>query len=263
MLFKENINLLYREIGAFESDIIYIYSDLRGFSPFINQFVNKNKFLEVFIEPFLNKGITVIIPTFSYTTSGIFNTGITKTNLGALNNWILNHPKSERSEHPLFSYSAIGSKSREILINIGKSAFGYDCVFNRLLKFNTKFLHIGRPVSDGNTIIHFIEQNCGATYRYNKNFNVNVYRDKTYIGNNFSAFLRIRNDKNNFYGFDFKRSSKILLDKELISSANLSINLTDIQLYDAKNAFEILSNEFYKDNLLFLKPGTKLPYLDL
>lgn len=263
MNFWDNLNNIYRDIGVFNSDVVYIYSDLRGFSKYQSEFANKDNFLETFIKPILENNITVILPTFSYTTEGIFHTSKTKTNLGALNKWVLNHSESERSEHPLFSYSAIGPRSRELVNNIGKSAFGYDCIFERILKFNTNFLHIGRPLNFGNTIIHYVEQICGATYRYNKKFNVKVYKDDIYMGSDYSAFLRMRNHENNYYGFDFDRASKIIESKNIISKLQMKSEFTEIQIYDAKEVFKILVDEFYKDHMIFLENGTKAPNLDL
>ena len=263
MNFIDNLINIYRNIGVFDSDVIYIYSDLRGFSKYQSEFVSKDNFLEAFILPILEKNITVILPTFSYTTKGIFHTNKTKTNLGALNKWVLNYSDSQRSEHPLFSYSAIGPRSRELVNNIGKSAFGYDCIFDRILNFNTKFLHLGRPLNFGNTIIHYIEQICGATYRYNKKFDVNVYKEDIFMGCDYSAFLRIRNHENNYYGFDFNRASKIIENKNIVSKLQMSVEFTEIQIYDAKKVFKILVDEFYKDHMIFLKNGTKEPNLDL
>ena len=37
----------------------------------------------------------------------------------------------DRSEHPLFSFVSIG-KNKKIVKNIGKSAFGNDCIHSRL-----------------------------------------------------------------------------------------------------------------------------------
>lgn len=263
MNFKDELISKYNEIKLFNCDVIYIYSDLRGFSQYMDQFSEKDNFLKTFIEPILERNITVIIPTFSYTTKGIFDTKKTKTSLGALNSWFINNSESERSEHPLFSYSSIGPKSSEIVNNIGKSAFGYDCIFERILKLNTKFLHIGRPLNSGNTMIHYIEQLCGATYRYNKKFNVDVYKNGKYIGNNYSAFLRIRNDKKNYYGFDFNRASKILESQNIVKKCQISSKLNNLEFYDAKKTFNILVKEFYKNNMIFLKGGTKEPILDL
>jgi len=263
MNFQKHLTTIYENHGLFDSEVIYIYSDLRGFSNYLKDFKDKNNFLESFIKPILEKNITIILPTFSYTTSGIFNTEKTQTNLGALNKWVLNNTYSNRSEHPLFSYSAIGPKSKEITTNVGKSAFGYDSIFERLLNLNTKFLHIGRPINFGNTIIHYIEQTCGATYRYNKKFEVEVYRGNSYVGKDYSAFLRIRNIKDNFYGFDFNKASEIIKNKKIVSSSNMQFELTEIQSYSAKEIFNILVKEFYKNPLIFLKDGITLPNLDL
>ena len=63
----------------------------------------------------------------------------------------------ERSEHPIFSFVAIGKK-RKIVKSVGKSAFGKKSVHSRLLNKNTFFLNFFRPLEKGNTLIHHIEQ---------------------------------------------------------------------------------------------------------
>ena len=263
MSFKKKLVSIYKNQGVFDSEVVYIYSDLRGFSNYITNFKDKNNFLETFVKPIIERNITIILPTFSYTTKGIFNTEKTKTNLGALNKWVLNNELSHRSEHPLFSYSAIGPKARKIVNNIGKSAFGNDSIFERLLNLNTKFLHIGRPITSGNTIIHYIEQSCGATYRYNKIFDVEVYRGDSYVGKNYSAFLRIINNKDNLYESDFNRASEILKNKNLIFSSSMDFELTKVESYSANDIFDVLVKAYYKDPLIFLKEGSILPNLDL
>ena len=64
MNLTDEIYKKYKNIGVFDADIIYIYADLRGFSIFLNQFPNKDKFLESFVKPLLDENLTIIIPTF-------------------------------------------------------------------------------------------------------------------------------------------------------------------------------------------------------
>ena len=62
----------------------------------------------------------------------------------------------KRSEHPMFSFAALGPKS-EIVENCGKSAFGYDSIHERLRKKKCCFLNIGRSLESGNTLVHNVE----------------------------------------------------------------------------------------------------------
>ena len=100
--FQTKLEDIYCSLNLLTFDVIYIYSDLRGFAsqPLLTS--GKDEFLRSFIRPFdLNK-YTIIIPSFTYTVSGIFDTLSTRTRLGALNTYILEHTNCYRSEHPFF-----------------------------------------------------------------------------------------------------------------------------------------------------------------
>ena len=102
---------------------------------FIFEIYKKNpiKSVKSLLSLFLKKGITIVVPAFSYTKSGNFIVEQTKSKVGFLGNFIMQNFNYERSEHPLFSYVAIG-KNKKIVKNVGKSAFGKDSVHKRLYK---------------------------------------------------------------------------------------------------------------------------------
>ena len=75
---------------------------------------------------------------------GSFDLKRTKSGVGFLGNFIMKNLNFERSEHPLFSFIAIG-KNKKIVKNIGISAFGKDSVHQRLYKKNASFLNFFRP----------------------------------------------------------------------------------------------------------------------
>ena len=86
-----------------------------------------------------------------------------------------------RSEHPIFSYAAYGP-NKNIVKNIGKSAFGHDSVHQRLLFKNCCFfLHIGRSLLD-NTMVHHVEQNLKANYRLIKFLKQKYIKTKFMLG---------------------------------------------------------------------------------
>ena len=106
---------------------------------------------------FHQKGITCVLPSFSYTNSGIFDIRKTKSKLGFLPNFIIDNLQFERSNHPIFSYIAVG-KNKKFVKKLGKSAFGIKSLHQSLKGKNCYFLHFDRPIYNGNTLIHHIEQ---------------------------------------------------------------------------------------------------------
>ena len=107
-MLKKLINIFF-ESGIYNSKFIYIYSDFRLFFKKRKLFKTKmNKFLNLF----LKRGITCITPAFSYTKSGIFNVKKTKSRVGFLSNYMMKNHKFVRSNHPIFSYVAVGKRKK-------------------------------------------------------------------------------------------------------------------------------------------------------
>lgn len=239
-----------------EADIIYLYSDFRFFSQYIPLFDSKNDFLQSLLGPIMEMDKTIITTTFSYTTEGEFDVLKTPTSLGVLNKWIMNQPGFARSEHPVFSYAAIGPQ-KALVENIAKSAFGKKSVFDRLLGKKTAFVHIGRPVELGNTSLHFVEQMCGATYRYNKFFPTKVFKNGAYIDTDYSANMRALNVPDETFIFDFKKATDLLRKNHIIQEVGEISNLSNISFYWYDSTIDLLVDEFYKDPCLFINSSYK------
>ena len=167
---------------------IYITSDLRGFF-FYKIYQSSDEFFDFFMNFFKKKGITVILPSYSYTNTGKFYVDKTMSNLGSFTKWILKKKNISRSNHPIFSTVSYGP-NKNITKNIGKSAFGKKSLFYRMNKKKSCLLHLGRPFEMGNTIIHFVEQLVKVDYRFHKIFKTKVYKNKKYISSGYSAFVR-------------------------------------------------------------------------
>lgn len=246
----------YDQIGAFDADIVYIYSDLRFFGQFINLFQSKNDLCSSLISPLIARDKTIIIATFTYTTSGVFNTESTQTNLGVLNKWILSQDNFARSEHPIFSYAAIGP-NRNVIKNVGKAAFGKNSVFEKLLGKKCGFLHIGRPVELGNTAIHYVEQVCGATYRYSKCYDTKVYSSGEYLGTDYSSFVRKLDIPGENFFFDFRKATSLMQNKGLIAEIGSTLDLSNISFYWYDDSINFLVEEFYKNQCIFINSNYK------
>ena len=226
---------------------IYIYSDFRLF--FEQNKKNPEKSVKLILDFFIKKGITCIVPSFTYTTSGKFFVDKTKSKVGFLSNFIMKRFLFARSEHPIFSFVAIG-KNKKIVKKIGKSAVGNNSVHKRLLNQNSYFFHLCRPLSNGNTLVHHIEQIKSANYRFDKKFKTKVFHKNKYIGCNYSAYLR-RNPKNSKTLFTFNKVMKTLKKKKYIKSFKAD-NLK-IEFYKYDLIYKDLSELFQKNNKIFIR----------
>jgi aminoglycoside 3-N-acetyltransferase len=242
----------YEAIGIMQADVVYIYSDFRVLGAHAAELGGRDPFCKAVVQPFLDRGKTVLTTTFTYTTEGRFDTETTPTKIGAINKWILSEPDCKRSEHPLFSYAAIGPRAGDLMENIGKSAFGYDSVFDRLYGRNASFLYVGRPVWMGNTIIHHVEQSCGATYRANRSFRTEVYRGSQYIGTDYSAFLRRRDVEGHTFAFRFEEAASKLFEARMIKQVGDDKNFSNFSAHGYDTTAVFLKNLFYKDSSIFI-----------
>ncbi len=241
----------YREVGAFESDLVYLYSDLRALGRLAPDVSRKASICNAVAAPLIDAGKTVIIATFSYTADGVFEVRETPTALGAMNKWVLAQSAVERSEHPLFSYAALGP-SASFLRDIGKSAFGHDSLFCRLKGRRAAFLHVGRPVWMGNTALHHVEHVGGASYRAHKVFRTRVHREGQFIGTDFSAFVRRRDVPGESFEFSFVRSARAIRSAGLVKEVGREVDFTNISCMSYDATVELLHKLFEQDPTVFI-----------
>ena len=252
----------YEDLGVKQYDFCCVYSDLRAFASEMKSKFEKNKFCHSIINPLLKSKKTVIIPTYTYTVEGVFEVEKTPTNLGALNSWILKQDNMKRSEHPMFSYASLGPKS-SIVENCGKSAFGFDSIYERLIGKKCCFINIGRPIEAGNTIVHNVEQSCGATYRYNKCLKTRIIKNNKFFGSDYNAFLRKLDIPDNDVKINFVKAAKNIFDAGIVKQVSINPKTTIenskkydslpiIFLYDYDKTREILVESFNNDITIFI-----------
>lgn len=241
---------MYRKAGAYQADILYLFPDLRMFGSYA-EVADRDLFCKSIVEPFLERHQTIILPTFSYTTEGVFDVLSTPTKIGAMNKWIMTQAEFRRSEHPLFSHASIGEKSC-LVEGVSKSAFGKGSLFDRLHGKKAAFLHIGRPVAIGNTVIHYVEQMCGATYRFHKAFPTKVYLGEEYVGTDYTAFLRRRDVIGEDFVTEFSLATKMMYEANLVRHAGSDQDYTNISFYWYDEVIDFLADLFYKDQTFFI-----------
>jgi aminoglycoside N3'-acetyltransferase len=213
--------------------------------------ISKQNFLKIIIDTLLEFAGTLVIPTFTYTTSGVYDCKVTPTNLGSLNSTFVNNTQSIRSDHPIFSFTAIGDQS-SIVEKIDKVAFGKDSLHSRLLNRNAAFLYIGKPVKSGNTLIHFVEKTVGVKYRFEKSFETQVFCGGKYLGSDYSAYVRkIDNPTNNYY-FNFSKAHQKLKEEKCIFETNCNVDYSNISILPYDRTYQVLLDMLSKDENSFI-----------
>lgn len=250
--FESYISESYKKVGITDDSIVYLYTDFRVFGVNARFYKTKDDFCFAFLKPLLERGITVFCAAFSYTFNGVFNVLETSTELGLINKWFLKQVDVTRSEHPVFSYAGIGPQ-RNLLLNIGKSAFGKHSIFDRLEGKKAVVLHIGRPIKWGSTMLHYVEQLCGASYRSNICFHTKVYRGDLFIGQDYSAMMKKKELLHLNLKFNFEKAEIIMRQNQMIKDVGEESSLSFFSSYLFDDTLDLLVNSFYKDPTIFLK----------
>jgi len=138
---------------------------------------------------------TIVVPSFTYScgsTGSIFNVKSTPSENGPFTEYFRRQPLASRSLHPIFSLAAIGKNSKDLLYNVGRSAFGAMSPYSRFLDFDMRFLCLGVELKDVITYIHHLEQNYGCPHRYNKTFDATVVAGNEKLTGEWYAYVAYR-----------------------------------------------------------------------
>jgi aminoglycoside N3'-acetyltransferase len=249
--FRADLVDAFAKIEIDRFDALFVFADLRGLAVKYELADDPGGMLDTLFDGLAAADRTVIINTFSYTSEGRFDVLATPSKLGAISKHVLRRPDIVRSEHPLFSHAAFGPDATR-LRDIGKAAFGHESTYMRFMNRKAGCIHIGRPVEQGDTMIHFVEQLCGATYRINKAFRTEVWRGDEYVGTDYSAFLR----RFDVPGQDFVASCRPVTDlfegKGLTRQTGDPAKLTGIAIYSFDDAIDAMGEAFYRDPSFFI-----------
>lgn len=178
----DDILATYDSIGVVKGATIYVTSDmakLRGFRDGDGR-QQAAAHLSALLEILGNEG-TLVAPTSTLNlidTREPFDPAKTKSfRRGALSEAVRLHPDAVRSFHPLQSYACIGARAREIVTDVPRHAFGYDCVEWRLVQMDALSVSAGPPPRLACSTVHLMEVVCGVPYRFSKEFLMPVVRD--------------------------------------------------------------------------------------
>lgn len=203
-------------LGILPGDLLHVHNKLYALGK-LEQSFSRNQFLGMIYEAYLNviedEG-TLIFGTYT-TNCGRFGDPFIYEKSpcmnGALNQYILERNDSLRSLHPINSFTAIGKLKKELCAKNGISNYGIDSPVERMLKYDTKLIFVGDDYSNS-VLIHYVEQNSGLPYCYNKLLNIPVYLNDKKIDKKFTANVRY---------LDLKLESGLHKIREVLNSRNL------------------------------------------
>lgn len=161
-----------KQVCADKCQILFIHTDLMFGIP--NRQLTRKEYLQELYEIFLELGVpTLMFPAFTYSFQNheVFDVRNSRTNMGALIEFIRKQPGTCRSMDPMLSVIAVGEKAEIVFGEIGDNCFGPESVFSRIHKEkDVKFLFFGAEFMTYCTYIHYIEKTLNVPYRFDMSF---------------------------------------------------------------------------------------------
>ena len=146
----------------------------------------------------LGPDATIVMPEFtlSFGASREFCMKTSKSEMGALTEYMRKLPEARRSLHPLQSVSAIGPLRDDVVSGFCLSSFGPDSPFDRLYELDALNLSIGTEFVGGASFLHMGEERLRVPHRFMKAFPGTVLdEDGKTVDETFEMFVRSMTDE--------------------------------------------------------------------
>lgn len=246
-----------RKLDALEinlGDIILIHSSIGRIAKAISP-DNPREFCEIFYKYLSEKvgaGGTLIFPTFNFgfCSGKPFSMKGTKSEMGALTNYILSRPEAKRTKHPIYSFAVIG-KYAELFSSIdNKSAYSDESLFGEIKRRNGKIMIIDLPYNHSMTFFHHVEEIENVSYRYHKNFS-GIYIDKEGKTSEKIYSLFVRNLEMGVTT-EVEPMGKLFEEKGFVRQVSFE-NSAFVKIMRAKELFDFTVENMRKDPYLLYK----------
>ena len=247
--FKKNLQSLKYKIKK-KNPVFFISTNFFNLGLSESEIKNICKILSKELSSFKNS--TILVPTATLNileNNKIFDVDKTKSSrMGFFSEYIRTKKNSKRSNHPIWSFSAIGKNAKKILKDVPKNSYGKNSVFDRLLSYNTYFICIG-DIKNSISPIHYVEQMVGVPYRFFKEFKIKM-RNKNKIKKEVIYFYAMLENKKIKKDYNLKSLKKLIKNKtvKIFNYRNF-----DIYFSDYKELIKDLINIFDKNPKIFLK----------
>ena len=194
---KNDIIRAYENVGVERGRVVVLRTDLRFLGRFAN--LGREAILSAHFQALadlvdLSVG-TIVVPTGTpslFNTDKVFESATTRSEMGALTEYIRTRPGAVRNFHPFVSYVAIGHYADFLCRKTSRHCFGPHTPEARLIELDGLDIGVGLHPRRGSSSVHHIEQIMGVPYRYTKEFVHPVMRDGVIRREPFYAFVRYR-----------------------------------------------------------------------
>jgi aminoglycoside 3-N-acetyltransferase len=125
------------------------------------------------MQELIGKDGTVLFPAFnfqSWTETHYFDVMETPSKMGMITEQARLRPNAKRTPHPIYSFSALGSRADEFSKTEDVEAYGPNSAFALFHKLNAMIISIGLDFNNSFSMHHYIEYNVGCDYRRTKEF---------------------------------------------------------------------------------------------
>jgi len=177
---KDDLLKAYQEIGVDKAKVIYVSGSL----PYLREFEKPgtavlDAHFNALWELIGPEGTIVVFTqsTNLCNTDTPFDLDNTASISGIFSEYVRRKKGAYRSFHPFCSFSAIGKRAKEIVLNTTHHAYGPETPMERMINLNTLSISIGIPPRLTASTIHHVEMVMGVPYRYTKEFVQPVVRN--------------------------------------------------------------------------------------
>ena len=251
---KDIINSL-KKVGLKKNDTIYLSFELYKFGN-LKEAKSKNDYYKSFfdsINKIIGKKGTIAVNTYTFQTLRFgkkFDYKRTKCTSGEFSEYIRKRKGSLRSNHPVFSVSALGRHKKYICNNNSYHNYGYGSPYQKFLDLDGKLLNLGMDPCF-NPFFHVAEFLVGVPFYYNKLTKVKYEKNNFNIKKYFSSSERYLNlnitrwNKENLI-----KLKKNMLKKNILNSADLGSS--QLHLMSAREYMKEVLDFLVIDQFAFL-----------
>lgn len=184
-----------KHFGLKEGDKVMISSDVKSllYACMTNEDdTDLNLLLDGIIDIIGPTG-TILVPTFNwdFCKGKAFDYYKTPCKTGSLGKIALKRPDFKRTKHPIYSFAIWGADKEELCERDYKSSFGYESPFTYCKDHNAVNLFIDVECQHSFTFVHYVEEQVGITYRYQKDFTAD-YTDENGVTTRRTYSMNVR-----------------------------------------------------------------------
>ena len=180
------------EVGAQDAEVLFIHTGMSFGFP--NMSLKRLTLLQELYDVINQLSVpTICFPTFtfSFCNKQDYDVKKSKSQMGALNEYVRTLPDAVRSIDPLMSIATVG-KDMDLITSIGNESIGPCSTFDKLHKRqNVKFLFFGTTPGACMTYTHYVEKYLKVPYRYDRMFTGKITKvDGTTYEDTYTLFVR-------------------------------------------------------------------------